>query len=164
MKPFAFKTEPTRASAMDIDYPAAGNPVREQVEALASGLGAELPPSEAEAYILGGADTPQIEEPETVLMPDPAPVKRGWSLFGRKRANKDLRKEPPMAVWKPAPERVVDPPSVRPDRHPIRKVSSQRSSPTRRWPIRKWAATTCSPTTSVTRNFEIPAFLRRQSN
>jgi cell division protein FtsZ len=135
---------------------AAANPVARQMEQLANELNSGTPD---EAYILGGDDTPEIPaQPavhypsrETVrsaadmpLAPKPEPEKKaGWGFFGRKKAAHDLRQEPRPAVRSQsgnsvaaAPSDVAVPPSGE-DLFPEQSRDEQ---------------------------FEIPAFLRRQSN
>jgi hypothetical protein len=135
----------------------AANPVHTQVKTVAESMGAQ--PSEAEAYILGGQDAPEVMEPreefaakypatETVRTASEMPLaqpekKSGWSLFGRKKAaTPDMRVEPKTAP-RPAPRAEPAAPAD--------------------------AASTSSgedlfPDHGRDEQFEIPAFLRRQSN
>ena len=144
------------------------SPVHAQVEALAAELGAPAAvPSQAEDYILGGADAPEIPADvipataarytatETVRSPAemplaPKPVeqkKSGWGLFGRKKAAApvDMRAEPQTTYPKPQAQR---PTNVQP------------------MPTEKPAAPSDDlfPEHGSDEQFEIPAFLRRQAN
>ena len=136
------------------------SPVHMQQDALAAELGA----SKAEEYILGGADAPEIPADvipapggryaatetvrSTAEMPlaprAEAPKKSGWGgLFGRKKAAvADLRQEP-------APRQAVP-------RAGVANVA----------PMEKPAAPPTDdlfPESGTDEQFEIPAFLRRQS-
>jgi cell division protein FtsZ len=142
------------------------SPVHAQVEALAAELGAPAAaPSQAEDYILGGADAPEVPAGvipasaarytaiETVRRPEdmplaPKPVeqkKGGWGLFGRKKAAPaaDMRAEPQTTYPKPQAQR---PANVQPI------------------PAEKPAAPSDDlfPEHGSDEQFEIPAFLRRQ--
>jgi cell division protein FtsZ len=143
--------------------PVAVNPVHTQVKAVAESL-AMAEPSEAETYILGGRDAPAVPEPrdefnakypatETVRsqaeMPlAPAPEKKsGWSLFGRKRAvPSDMRQEP-----RPAPRPT---PMVRPEPAAAPEAAANPAA----------SGEDLFPDHGRDEQFEIPAFLRRQSN
>jgi cell division protein FtsZ len=157
--------------------PAAASPVHNQLDALAAELGAPSPvpvsaaASQSEEYILGGADAPEIPADaaaarypatetarpasEMPLAPQnlaKAPVeqkKGGWGLFGRKKAAPapDMRAEPAPAYPKPQPQRAAN---VQP------------------MPAEKPAAAAAKgddlfPEHGSDDQFEIPAFLRRQS-
>jgi cell division protein FtsZ len=159
---FGFKPQPVKAAA-PVPQPApVPSPVHAQMEALAAELGA---PSQAEDYILGGADAPEIPADavpaaaarytatETVRSPAEMPLakpveqkKGGWGLFGRKKTPApDLRAEPQAPVYpKPQPSRAgnVQPlPAERPAGSPDDLFPEHGSD----------------------EQFEIPAFLRRQS-
>jgi hypothetical protein len=118
--------------------------------------------SESEAYILGGRDAPEVLEPreefvakypatETVRpqseMPLAQPEKKtGWSLFGRRKAaTPDMRVEP-----KPAPRPAAPQPR---QETPVEGAASPVPS-----------GEDLFPDHSRDEQFEIPAFLRRQSN
>ena len=133
----------------------AANPVAQQVEHLANELNAA--PSADEAYILGGHDAPMAAAPypatETLrssadmpLEPQknlkrPEEKKSGWGFFGRKKAASDLRQEPhPAPVVQP---QIQAPPTVEP------------APP---------SGEDLFPEHNRDEQFEIPAFLRRQSN
>jgi cell division protein FtsZ len=154
IKPPVFTVESPRPVA-------AANPVARQMEQLASELNA-APVNPDEAYILGGSDAPEIPVPQPVAkhyhatetlrstqdMPL-APQKRepekkaGWSIFGRKRPDRDLRQEPA-----PASRPVMQAPPV-----PTENTAAPASS-----------GEDLFPEHNRDEQFEIPAFLRRQSN
>jgi len=153
-----FRIEPVKPPAM--------NPVQAQVESLAAELNANASPAAKadEAYILGSNETPAIEEPAAPEMPSArypatesyrpleqqplaarAPEKKGgWSLFGRRKtATPDMRAEPkaerPRATAQPMQ----------------RAVAAEPLPP---------AGEDLFPDHAHDDQFEIPAFLRRQSN
>jgi len=129
------------------------NPVARQMEQLAS----ELNASADEAYILGGEDTPVVGEAypatETVRATTDMPLapqnlkkagvekKTGWGFFGRKKTAHDLRQEPG--------------PVVQPARAPAPQLEEQPAPP---------SGEDLFPEHNRDEQFEIPAFLRRQSN
>jgi hypothetical protein len=138
------------------------NPVHATVEALADQIGAQKSP--AEAYILGGEDAPEVKaEPVPVRYPAtevrrslneqplashaPAERKTGWSIFGRKKHAADMRSEPASEPRATAPRAVAQPMPPMPQPEP------QRSNADDLFPDHK-----------RDEQFEIPAFLRRQSN
>jgi cell division protein FtsZ len=136
------------------------NPVHATMNALAQEIGADKSP--AEDYILGGTDAPEIME-EVVKYPAtetyrpletqplaqaPAEKKSGWGFFGRKKTQ-DLRAEP-------APEpRMAAPAQQRATATPMPQPQSEapRAKDDDLFPDHK-----CDE------QFEIPAFLRRQSS
>jgi cell division protein FtsZ len=140
--------------------PVATNPVHSQVKAVAESMAAEN--STAEAYILGGREPPEAAvtlEPreefaakypstETVRtqaeMPLAQPEKKsGWSLFGRRKAQAaDMRVEP-----RPAPRPTPLQPRVEAPAEPQAASGED-----------------LFPEHGQDEQFEIPAFLRRQSN
>jgi cell division protein FtsZ len=150
------------------------NPVHAHQKAVAESMMAQ--PSEAEAYILGGSDAPEMPlDPaaefaaatakypavetvrSTAEMPlaTPAPAqpekKAGWSLFGRKKApTPDMRAEPQMAP------RPVARPQARPQGQPQVEQPVQ--------PPQQQSGEDLFPEQGRDEQFEIPAFLRRQSN
>jgi cell division protein FtsZ len=158
--------EPVRAA------PIAAAPVVNQVhatmEALAQEMGADK--SAAEDYILGGEDAPEMApEPMPVTARYPAtetrrplnqqPLarphtdeKKGWSIFGRKKAVPDMRAEPvpePRMEQRPAgnaPRATVQ------TMQPIAQPEPARNNDD------------LFPDHKRDEQFEIPAFLRRQSN
>jgi cell division protein FtsZ len=163
-----FKAQPFKAAPAPVPQPApVASPVHMQQEALAVELGAAAQmPSQAEDYILGGADAPELVEEvipaaasssryaatETVRAREDMPLakpmepkKSGWGLFGRKKAapTLDMRQEPA-----PAP-RVAQPrATVQPLERP-----AQAATP----------SDDLFPEHGSDEQFEIPAFLRRQS-
>jgi cell division protein FtsZ len=154
----AFKAQPFKAAPVAQQPQPVASPVHMQQEALAAELGASSStPSQAEDYILGGEDSPEIPEDvilaaaaryvatETVHSPAdmplatkaPEPKKSGWGLFGRKKAAApDLRQEP-------APQPRAN---VAPMERPAASSSDD-----------------LFPEHGSDEQFEIPAFLRRQS-
>jgi cell division protein FtsZ len=142
---------------------AAANPVARQVEQLASELNATPAVAADEAYILGGEDAPEVggisySATETVRSTADMPLspqslkkaeekKSGWGFFGRKKPAHDLRQEP-----RPAPQatRVAAPrPQPEAEPAPLSKDSGGED---------------LFPEHNRDEQFEIPAFLRRQSN
>jgi cell division protein FtsZ len=139
------------------------NPVHATMDALADQMGAEKSP--AEDYILGGADAPEVPEPAAVRYPATEsyrplekqplapravqPEKKGWGFFGRKKAP-DLRAEP-------APE---------PRMAPMAQQPRAAAQPMQQAPAEapKNNAEDLFPDHKRDEQFEIPAFLRRQSN
>ena len=135
--------------------PIQANPVARQVEHLVN----ELNASADEAYILGGEDAPQVggasySATETVRSTDDMPLspqsmkkeaekKSGWGFFGRKKVAHDLRQEPRPVV------------QAQPARAPAPRVEEQPAPP---------SGEDLFPEHSRDEQFEIPAFLRRQSN
>jgi cell division protein FtsZ len=153
IKPPVFTVETPRPVA------AAANPVRAQMDQLASELNAAPAVSADEAYILGGEDAPAIPAAaapsypatETVrttqempLASRPEPEKKsGWGFLGRKKtANHDLRAEP-----------VVARPAAPAPRAP---AAEEQPAPQ--------SGDDLFPDHSRDEQFEIPAFLRRQSS
>jgi cell division protein FtsZ len=156
--------KPVQPFRLDTPKPAPVNPVQAQVESLAAELNAPSVKAD-EAYILGGNGAPAIEEPpvetnpgvkypvtETYRPLDQQPLaqrrepekKSGWGLFGRKRvAAPDLRSEPkaerPRAMAQPM-QRPAAPEPLPPQGEDL------------------------FPDHGHDEQFEIPAFLRRQSN
>ena len=144
------------------------NPVHRQVEALADELGAACSP--AEAMILGGEDAPQIAPEDDIPpipasirptrepmrpVPAPEPEKRSWGLFGRKKHQEVPRLEPvaaprPVASAQRATSQIV----ARTPADPVRAAQpASQKQPEDLFPDHK-----------RDEQFEIPAFLRRQTN
>jgi len=145
------------------------NPVHASVEALANHMGAEKL-SPAEDYILGGSDAPEIA-------PEPMPAARypatenyrpleqqplahrtekkssGWGFFGRKKAAPDLRVEPVPEQRTAAVERAAP----RASAQPLPPMPQTQEAP-------RNSADDLFPDHKRDEQFEIPAFLRRQSN
>ena len=134
------------------------NPVHATMNALAEEIGADKSP--AEDYILGGADAPEVASEPVPLsakypatesyrpleqQPMAAPVekKSGWGFFGRKKTA-DLRTEP-------APEPRVAGPRATATTMPPQQQSAAKDDD-------------LFPDHKRDEQFEIPAFLRRQSN
>jgi cell division protein FtsZ len=160
LKPVAFQPEP---KAVSLQQPM--NPVIQQQEALAAEMNAAplASSSPVEDYILGGADSPQIveEEPLPAIVrppvrlqqpaPQPQPERRGW--FMRKKPKEDMRMEPA-----PAPvQRATIPPRA------SAQVMTRSPSPAEQLRPADNAAD-LFPDHKRDEQFEIPAFLRRQSN
>ncbi|MDE2134351.1 MAG: cell division protein FtsZ [Alphaproteobacteria bacterium] len=143
------KPEPRQA------MPAAANPVHRQVEALADELGVAQSP--AEAMILGGEETPQIRVEDDVpampaIRPMPArepvrparePERRGWFL-GRRKPKEEPRMEPAAAP--------------RATSQPMTRAAAPAEQPRTAKPDDLF------PDHKRDEQFEIPAFLRRQTN
>jgi cell division protein FtsZ len=163
------KVTPIRANikpqVFTVDSPrpvAAANPVRDQVAQLMTELNAPppAPVSADEAYILGGDDAPAITEtyPATETLRSSAEMplapqklaeadKKGWGFFGRKKpATPDLRAEPVVAS-RAAPRQA---------QAPAAQASSGAAAPP--------SGEDLFPEHNRDEQFEIPAFLRRQSN
>ncbi|MEO8300186.1 MAG: cell division protein FtsZ [Rhizomicrobium sp.] len=141
------------------------NPVHASMEALASEMGADKSP--AEDYILGGADAPEVaqqgdaaryavtesyrpvEQQPLAHSPKRPAKKSGWGFFGRKKAAPDLRTEPgqdPRAGMAPRATAQPMPPMPQPAEAPRNNADD------------------LFPDHKRDEQFEIPAFLRRQSN
>jgi cell division protein FtsZ len=173
LKPDSAKPEPGAEPLR----PVAGvvNPVHRQHEALADELGAQMPPSPAEAMILGGVEAPQLEDgilptpaPRPPMMPAealvakaatvqrvgaqpaPPPEKKLFGLFGRRK--KDAPRTEPT-LQRPAP-RATAQPIARPQAAPAEASK----------PAAQTLADDLFPDHKRDEQFEIPAFLRRQSN
>ena len=151
--------------------PPVANPVHASVEALANQMGAEkLNP--ADDYILGGSDAPEIApEPmptaaryaatesyrplEQQPLAHRAPEKKssGWGFFGRKKSAPDLRVEPAQEPRAAAAERSVP----RASAQPLPPMPQPQEVPRNN-------ADDLFPDHKRDEQFEIPAFLRRQSN
>jgi cell division protein FtsZ len=151
--------EPVRPVPMPMPAVAV-NPVHATVEALAQEIGANKPMGAD--YVLGGTDAPELA-PEPVRYPATesyrpveqqplarAPEKKsGWSIFGRKKS--DLRAEPA-----PEPRYEQRPAAARATVQPLQQqtpAEAPRANPDDLFPDHK-----------RDEQFEIPAFLRRQSN
>ena len=155
--------EPVRPAYASSPAPAATvNPVHATMNALAEEIGADKSP--AEDYILGGSDAPEVaSEPVPLSAKYPAtesyrpleqqpmaaaPEKKsGWGFFGRKKAA-DLRAEPA-----PEPRMAPAPQAPRATATPMPQSEAPRGKDDDLFPDHK-----------RDEQFEIPAFLRRQSN
>jgi cell division protein FtsZ len=161
LKSPARMTQPAPAPQTFVNPPIT-NPVHATMDALASQMGAEKSP--AEDYILGGVDAPEVAEPvsakyavtetyrpvaEQPLARPPAEKKSGWGFFGRKKAASDMRAEPqpePRMAASPRATAQTMPPPQQPMEAPRGKDDD------------------LFPDHKRDEQFEIPAFLRRQSN
>ncbi len=157
---------PARAEPRPAGYT---NAVHRQHEAIADEMGAALPAraaaSPAEAMILGGDDAPVLQEevpvpvvtrapvqriePLRAPAPQPEPERRFMGLFGRKKKD-EPRVEP--VQQRPAP-RATAQPMARPQPP---QAEAPRPAPN--------LADDLFPDHKRDEQFEIPAFLRRQSN
>jgi cell division protein FtsZ len=173
LKPATLRmAEPARPAAP----PPALNPVHAQVDALAEEMGAEKSP--AETYILGGADAPVIEEPMPAVASypatetrrslseqpfaqkapaAPAPKKSGWGFLGRRKPAKETYAEP---VAEPRMERAAP----RATAQTMMPVNGAARPQTGEVPPLASAADDLFPDHKRDEQFEIPAFLRRQSS
>ncbi len=150
-------------------YQPAPNPVHATMDALAQEMGAEKSP--AEDYILGGADAPEVVQEQVPmaakypateirrpleqqpLAPQRAEAekKAGWGFFGRKKPAPDMRAEP-------APEPRMTAPAPRATAQVVQQQPAQPQDAPRA------NADDLFPDHKRDEQFEIPAFLRRQSN
>ena len=167
LKPVPMKPEPKpepRAVA-------GTNAVHRQVEVIADELGAQMParpPTPIEAMILGGDEAPQIIEesapaempvrpaprPEPVRMPvaQPEPERRFLGLFGRKKKDE------------PRLDATTRPPQPRPAAQPMARPPVAAAEPVRPQLQAQNSADDLFPDHKRDEQFEIPAFLRRQTN
>jgi len=140
--------------------PPAPNPVHATMDQLAAEIGADKSP--AEDYILGGSDAPEVTADPIPLaakypatesyrpleqqpMAQPQTEKKsGWGFFGRKKAAPDMRSEP-------VPEPRVSAP---------RATAQTMAEPE----LPRAKDDDLFPDHKRDEQFEIPAFLRRQSN
>jgi cell division protein FtsZ len=150
---------------MPAPQPVPANPVHRQVEALADGINAVQSPAEAmilsnEAPVEPVAPQPQPEpvyrsmreEIAPAPVAEPEPQRRRWGLFGKKREEPRVepapapRQQPPRAAAQARATAQAEP--VRPQPQPVQPVRD------------------ADLFGEQTRDeqFEIPAFLRRQTN
>ncbi|MEI9994935.1 MAG: cell division protein FtsZ [Rhizomicrobium sp.] len=175
IKPVALKPEPAKPEPRIEPRPAVAmgvtNAVHRQHEALADELGAQLPVrpvSPAEEMILGGEEAPAIEddippmpavaavrsapipriEPMRPQPIAPEPEKKLFGLFGRKK--KDEPRIEPLQQ-RPAPRATAQPIVARQPQQDAPKAAPS-------------LADDLFPDHKRDEQFEIPAFLRRQSN
>jgi cell division protein FtsZ len=143
------------------------NPVHATMNALADNFGAK---SAAEDYILGGEDAPEVTEEaplsakypvtetyrplEQQPMAQPAPEKKaGWGFFGRKKAP-EMRAEPALEPrMAPAPAQAAPRATAQTMPQPQAPAEAPRNNADDLFPDHK-----------RDEQFEIPAFLRRQSS
>jgi cell division protein FtsZ len=142
------------------------NPVHASMEALANEIGADKSP--AEDYILGGADAPEVapqadaarypatesyrsleQQPLAQQSPRRPEKKSGWGFFGRKKAAPDMRTEPA-----PEPRAAMTPRATAQTMPPMPQAAD----------APRGNADDLFPDHKRDEQFEIPAFLRRQSN
>src|SRR3954471_8987630 len=140
------------------------NPVHATMDALASQMGAEKSP--AEDYILGGDDAPEVSAQSVPMaakypatetyrpvaeqpLARPQEEKKGWGFFGRKKAAPDMRAEP-----QPEPRNAAAP----------RATAQTMPQPQQPMEAPRGNADDLFPDHKRDEQFEIPAFLRRQSN
>ncbi|HXC53727.1 MAG TPA: cell division protein FtsZ [Rhizomicrobium sp.] len=167
IKPMAFKPEPKPEPRIEPRPAGYTNAVHRQHEALADELGAQMPAramSASEAMILGGEDAPALEEElpapvaaraappmqriEPIRAPQPEPEKRMWGFLGRKKKD-----EPRMEPAQRSAPRATAQPMARP--------ATAAEAPR---PAAQTVADDLFPDHKRDEQFEIPAFLRRQSN
>jgi len=154
------------------------NPVHASVDVLANQMGAEKTAERAaDDYVLGGTDAPEIaaesataaryaatesyrplEQQPLARTPERAraPEKKsaGWGFFGRKKAAPDLRVEP----QEPRPSLAERPATPRASAQAMPPMPQAHSEAPRA------NADDLFPDHKRDEQFEIPAFLRRQSN
>ncbi|HEX4293771.1 MAG TPA: cell division protein FtsZ [Rhizomicrobium sp.] len=161
----ALKPVPFRADAKIEHVAQAVNPVARQHEVLAAEMNAaQAPVSADEDYILGGAEAPEIvDEPIPVsirplqhaqIAPQPEPERRGWGFLGRKKPREDMRVEPAAPIQRQAvPPRASSQVMTRttPAAEPAKQATPN-------------SADDLFPDHKRDDQFEIPAFLRRQTN
>jgi cell division protein FtsZ len=163
------KPLPLRAEAKpETPKPTLANAVLRQQEALAEEMGAPpVPPvSPAETYILGGEEAPQLVEEEPLPIPasirplqasrpQPAaePERRGWFL-GRRKAKEEPRVEPAAPLQRPAPQPRASAQVMTRVATPAEAARPQTTA----------APDDLFPDHARDEQFEIPAFLRRQTN
>ena len=179
IKPVGLQTPKTDPRAESRAMPTV-NAVHRQHEALADELGAPMPArtvSASEAMILGGEDAPALAEegddippmpailrntvvappvqriePQRAPLPQPkAEERRGWGGFLGRKKKDEPRIEP--AQQRPAP-RATAQPIARPQQQPAAETA----------PRPQTLADDLFPDHKRDDQFEIPAFLRRQSN
>jgi cell division protein FtsZ len=163
---------PAPAPVAQPQYQTAVNPVHATMEALASQMGAEK--NQAEEYVLGSAEAPEIPVEQMVKYPAtesrrpldqqpmasrvaPVEKKGGWSIFGRRKAQPDMRAEPMPEVRAPEP-RMAQPRATAQVMQPQAQPQPQQQEAPR------GNADDLFPDHKRDEQFEIPAFLRRQSN
>ncbi len=169
LKPVALKLEPKPEPRADQRPVAASNAVHRQHEALADELGAQMParaPTPIEAMILGDEESPQVEEelvpvpapvrpvavsrPEPLRSPAPAPEPgRFFGLFGRKKKDEPRMEPATRTAPRPAAQVMARPPAAAAERpqQPPQNLAED-----------------LFPDHKRDEQFEIPAFLRRQTN
>jgi len=169
LKPIPFRPEPRIEPRTEQRPVVAVNAVHRQHEALAEELAAPAParaPTAIEAMILGG-DGAQVEQEAPAAAPRPVPVARTEApralapepqsrflgLFGRKK--KDEPRFDPLARQMPA---------QRPTSQPVVRQPAAPAEPPRQQQPPQNSADDLFPDHKRDEQFEIPAFLRRQTN
>ncbi|HEV2649860.1 MAG TPA: cell division protein FtsZ [Rhizomicrobium sp.] len=179
IKPVAFKVEPKPEPKVEVRPVAAAmtNPVHRQHEAIAEELGAQPARmvSSAEEQILGGASMPavtidefddippmpgtrttpvqRVEQPRVQAEPERRSFMGG--LFGRKKKEEDLRREPVQQRPQAAP---------RAQAQVVRQPQAEQPRAAQQQPPAQPLADDLFPDHKRDEQFEIPAFLRRQTN
>jgi cell division protein FtsZ len=150
--------------------PAASNPIHHQVEALAQELNAvpAQPISPAEPLILGDVETPMLEDdmepipaaiqPMQAMRPAPQPEpedapRRRFGFLGRKEKKPEPARMEPAPMPRPAPRATAQVMARTPAVEPQRAPQPQKN-----------VAEDLFPEAAKDDKFEIPAFLRRQTN
>jgi cell division protein FtsZ len=170
IKPAALRQEAKPEPRIEQRMVGYTNAVHRQHETIADELGAQMAaraPSPAEAMILGGEDAPAMDEmsapmpirtaplqrtePLRAPAPQPEPERRFLGLFGRKK--KDEPRMEPMQQ-RPAPRATAQ---------PLVRQPAPAETP-RQQPATQNGADDLFPDHKRDEQFEIPAFLRRQSN
>jgi cell division protein FtsZ len=162
LQPVPFRAEPKVEVA---PAPAAMNPVIRQQEALASEMNAApVDASAAETYILGGDEAPLVEEEPipVAVHPQPQQVKpvaqpepqRRWGLFGAKKPKEEARLEPAAL---PIQRATLQP-------RANAQVMTRAPQPAEQQRAAASDGSDLFPDHKRDEQFEIPAFLRRQSN
>jgi cell division protein FtsZ len=185
--PIKGATPQTAAAAKVEAIRPVANPVHRVVEELAQEMGAMAPAPaqpvftptvlDTEALILGGDDAPVIEEVAVTAPIRPTQTyaqrqplrpqqqqqqekKSGWSFLGRKKPKEEARMEPRS----PQQQRAV----AQPMRQPSQAPQQRQPMPEQRQPAaapQQGAQTEdLFPDHNRDEQFEIPAFLRRQTN
>jgi len=161
--------------AQPIPVPAAPqpvNPVHATVETVATQMGASQMAAErpvADDYVLGGADAPEVAPAPAAgryaatesyrpleqqpLAHRPEKKSSGWGFFGRKKTASDMRAEPAPEPRASMPERAAP----RATAQPMPPLPQAQEAPRNN-------ADDLFPDHKRDEQFEIPAFLRRQSN
>jgi cell division protein FtsZ len=152
------------------------NHVARQQQALAAEMNAraamtpEPVSSPEEDYILGGIDAPEVlDEPIPVSVrpqptrmqpePQPEPERRGWGFLGRKKPREDMRVEPAPVPAAPVQQRPVAQ-QPRANAQPLARPQAEAPKAAQQ----QAAADDLFPDHKRDDQFEIPAFLRRQTN
>jgi cell division protein FtsZ len=172
LKPVPFRQEPRVEARTETRSILAVNAVHRQHEALAEELGTPAParaPTAIESLILGGGDVQPVEEEQVPIAaarpvpvarteihhaPAPEPQNRFLGLFGRKK--KDEPRFDPLARQAVQPPRPAAQTVVRQPAAPVEPQSQQQPPQN--------SADDLFPDHKRDEQFEIPAFLRRQTN